>query len=93
MLASQFIPKYLKYFPKRVMDAINAQIDLCEDELKEVRISAIKGLPMLCKDSSSNVEQVVTVLGQLLASQDSVELEVVKKALLTVFSFDAKGIL
>jgi len=90
MLASQFIPKYLKYFPKRVMDAINAQIDLCEDELKEVRVSAIKGLPMLCKDSSSNVEQVVTVLGQLLASQDSVELEVVKKALLTVFSFDAK---
>jgi hypothetical protein len=31
-LAAQFIPKFFKHFPELADSAINAQLDLCEDE-------------------------------------------------------------
>ena len=36
-LAAQFIPKFIKYFPDLVDTAMNAQIDLCEDDSMIVR--------------------------------------------------------
>lgn len=37
-LAAQFIPKFFKHFPELADSAINAQLDLCEDEDVSVRI-------------------------------------------------------
>lgn len=37
-LAAQFIPKFFKHFPELADSAINAQLDLCEDE--DVSVSA-----------------------------------------------------
>lgn len=36
-LASQFIARFFKHFPKLSDDAINAHLDLCEDEDISVR--------------------------------------------------------
>jgi hypothetical protein len=36
MLASQLIPKYLKHFPQKTAPAIDALLDLCEEELIDV---------------------------------------------------------
>lgn len=38
-LAAQFIPKFFKHFPELADSAINAQLDLCEDEDVSVRTS------------------------------------------------------
>lgn len=40
-LAAQFIPKFFKHFPELADSAINAQLDLCEDEDVSVRIRAL----------------------------------------------------
>lgn len=37
-LAAQFIPKFFKHFPELADSAINAQLDLCEDEDVSVRL-------------------------------------------------------
>lgn len=37
ILAGQLIPKYLPLFPNFVESAINAQLDLCEEEDREVK--------------------------------------------------------
>ena len=37
-LAAQFIPKFIKHFPELADSAINAQLDLCEDEDVSVRL-------------------------------------------------------
>ena len=36
ILACQFIPKFFKYFDKLAPQAINAQLDLCEEESRNV---------------------------------------------------------
>lgn len=38
-LAAQFIPKFFSNFPELADAAINAQLDLCEDEDVSVRIT------------------------------------------------------
>lgn len=40
-LAAQFIPKFFKHFPELADSAINAQLDLCEDEDVSVRIRTL----------------------------------------------------
>lgn len=44
-LAAQFIPKFFKHFPELADSAINAQLDLCEDEDVSIGHQAIKELP------------------------------------------------
>jgi hypothetical protein len=65
-LASQLIPKYIKFFKNKIKDAIDAQLDLCEEDDIQLRISAIKGLPGICEESAEDVGQIASVLGQLL---------------------------
>lgn len=45
-LASQFIGKFFKYFPNLAETAIDAQLDLCEDE--DIQVSTI----MTCKQEA-----------------------------------------
>ncbi|KAM7121090.1 LOW QUALITY PROTEIN: apoptosis inhibitor 5-like [Molossus nigricans] len=82
-LAAQFIPKFFKHFPELADSAINAQLDLCEDE--DVSIwQAIKELPQFATGEN---------LPQLLQTDDSAEFNLVNNALLSIFKMGAKGTL
>lgn len=82
-LAAQFIPRFFKYFPSVAETAINAHLDLCEDEnntvrwhlcvaeaaeFLQVRWHAIRGLPLLCTDTPEHSTVVANILCQLLAT-------------------------
>ncbi|XP_013381640.1 apoptosis inhibitor 5-like [Lingula anatina] len=90
-LASQFMARFFKYFPQLSERAIDAQLDLCEDEDVAIRKQAIKDLVTLCKSNPEHVPRISDVLTQLLQSEDSNELSLVTSSLLNLFSFDAKG--
>eukprot|EP00898_Chlorokybus_atmophyticus_P006273 jgi/Chlat1/6647/Chrsp49S06144 len=90
-LAAQLIPRFFGNFPNLHERAMNAQLDLCEEEEVGIRIQAIRGLPLLCKSTPQQVPKVADVLGQLLLTEDSLELDNVKKALLSVIRTDAKA--
>ncbi|KAM6068616.1 apoptosis inhibitor 5 isoform 1-T1 [Theristicus caerulescens] len=90
-LAAQFIPKFFKHFPELADSAINAQLDLCEDEDVSIRRQAIKELPQFA--TGDNLPRVADILTQLLQSDDSAEFNLVNNALLSIFKMDAKGTL
>ncbi|KAM8938988.1 apoptosis inhibitor 5 [Pelodytes ibericus] len=90
-LAAQFIPKFFKYFPDLSDAALNAQLDLCEDEDVSIRRQAIKELSQFA--TGENLPRVADILTQLLQSDDSAEFNLVNNALLSIFKMDAKGTL
>ncbi|KAM9248574.1 LOW QUALITY PROTEIN: apoptosis inhibitor 5-like [Dugong dugon] len=90
-LAAQFIPKFFKHFSELADSAINAQLDLCEDEDVSLRRQAIKELPQFA--TGENLPRVSDILTQLLQTDDSAEFNLVNNALLSIFKMDAKGIL
>ncbi|XP_039600204.1 apoptosis inhibitor 5 [Polypterus senegalus] len=90
-LAAQFIPKFFKSFPDLADAAINAQLDLCEDEDVSIRRQAIKELPQFA--AGEHLPRVADILTQLLQSDDSAEFNLVNNALLCIFKMDAKGTL
>ncbi|XP_056383706.1 apoptosis inhibitor 5 [Hyla sarda] len=90
-LAAQFIPKFFKHFPELSDSALNAQLDLCEDEDVSIRRQAIKELSQFA--TGENLPRVADILTQLLQSDDSAEFNLVNNALLSIFKMDAKGTL
>ncbi|XP_065092825.1 apoptosis inhibitor 5 homolog isoform X2 [Ochlerotatus camptorhynchus] len=92
-LASQFIGKFFKYFPKLSELAIDRQLDLCEDEDAQIRKQAIKDLPQLCKETKEHTPKIADILAQLLITEDVTELQQVHLSLLTLAKFDATGTL
>ncbi|XP_017288325.1 apoptosis inhibitor 5 [Kryptolebias marmoratus] len=90
-LAAQFIPKFFSSFPELADAAINAQLDLCEDEDVSIRRQAIKELPRFA--TGENIFRVADILTQLLQTDDTAEFNQVNAALLSIFKMDAKGTL
>ncbi|XP_018621090.1 apoptosis inhibitor 5 [Scleropages formosus] len=90
-LAAQFIPKFFSHFPELADAAINAQLDLCEDEDVSIRRQAIKELPRFA--AGENLPRVADILTQLLQTDDSAEFNQVNTALISIFKIDAKGTL
>uniref|UniRef100_H3CBP5 Apoptosis inhibitor 5 n=1 Tax=Tetraodon nigroviridis TaxID=99883 RepID=H3CBP5_TETNG len=90
-LAAQFIPKFFSSFPDMADTAINAQLDLCEDEDVSIRRQAIKELPRFA--TGDNILRVSDILTQLLQTDDSAEFNQVTAALISIFKIDAKGTL
>ncbi|KAF9578735.1 Apoptosis inhibitor 5 [Lunasporangiospora selenospora] len=82
-LAAQFIPVFFKHFPDLHNKAIDGAFDLCEDESSLIRQSAIKGLPVLCKDGPQHTIKIADVLCQLLQLDDQ-DLVAVQGALQTL---------
>jgi hypothetical protein len=89
-LACQFIVKFASQFPKLQDEAVDAQIDLCEDEEPIIRRYAIKELPNFCKDSPDNVLKISDILAQLMETEDSVELHVVQGSLFQLLKANPK---
>ncbi|KAJ0989411.1 hypothetical protein J5N97_007767 [Dioscorea zingiberensis] len=90
-LAAQLIPRFFKHFPNLYTKATTALFDLLEEDELPIRIQAIRGLPLLCKDTPEYVSKIVDVLGQLLTSEETVERDAVHKALMTLLRQDAKA--
>ncbi|GFZ12415.1 apoptosis inhibitory protein 5 [Actinidia rufa] len=93
-LSAQLIPKFFKFFPSFSQDALDRQFDLCIDEELGVRVQAIRGLPLFCKDNPEHLSKIVDVLGQLLGqllpAGENVERDAVHKALMTLLRQDIK---
>ncbi|KAJ3686159.1 hypothetical protein LUZ61_015323 [Rhynchospora tenuis] len=90
-LAAQLIPRFFKHFPTLAADAMMAQFDLIEEEELAIRVQAIRGLPLLCKDTPGYVPKIVDVLGQILGSEENVERDAVHKALMSLLRQDVQA--
>ncbi|XP_054159479.1 apoptosis inhibitor 5-like [Oppia nitens] len=90
-LCSQFISKFFVHFPNHYDTAIDALLDLCEDDDTNIRRHAIKELPSICRERKEYVPKIADVLAQLLQTEDSAELNVVNHSLTTLAKYDAKG--
>ncbi|XP_061363444.1 apoptosis inhibitor 5-like protein API5 isoform X2 [Gastrolobium bilobum] len=83
-LAAQLIPKFFKFFPELSGPALDAHLDLLEAEELGVRVQAVRGLPLFCKDAPENIDKVVDILVQILGSEEFVERDAVHKALMSL---------
>lgn len=90
-LAAQLIPRFFKFFPDLSSRAVNAHIDLIEEEELGVRVQAIRGLPLFCKDTPEYLSKIVDILVQVLASDETVERDAVHKALMSLLRQDVKA--
>ncbi|KAG6691206.1 hypothetical protein I3843_10G053400 [Carya illinoinensis] len=90
-LAAQFIPRFFKFFPTLSGPAIDTHLDLIEEEELGVRVQAIRGLPLFCKDTPEHIAKIVDILVQLLASEEFVERDAVHKALMSLLTQDVKA--
>ncbi|CAL9183035.1 unnamed protein product [Musa hybrid cultivar] len=90
-LAAQLIPRFFKSFPTLASKAMTAQFDLVEEDELGIRVQAIRGLPLLCKDTPEYVSKIVDVLGQLLTYEENVERDAVHKALMSLLRQDIKA--
>lgn len=73
--------------------AIDASLDLCEDENIQIRRQAIKDLPLLCKDTKEYTSRIGDILAQLLIVDDPLELQQVHMLLQQLLKYDVKGTL
>lgn len=89
-LAATFISKFFKFFSNLTEKAIEASLDLCEDEDIQIRRLAIKELPNLCKDAKEHVSRMSDILAQLLIVEDQNEYLQVQNSLQQLFKYDAK---
>ncbi|KAJ8952432.1 hypothetical protein NQ318_014524 [Aromia moschata] len=87
-LAAQIISKFFKHFPSLQDQALNAILDLCEDDDSMIRISAMKVLPLLCKDAKEHVPRVADILAQLLQLEDQ-DYNTACNSLIQVFKEDS----
>jgi len=92
-LACQFIPRFFKHFPTLADQAIDAQLDLCEDENTNICKQAIKELPVFCRDMPQHLGRISDILTQLLQAPDPAEVSVTTQALTTLLKSDPKGAL
>ncbi|CAO2816602.1 unnamed protein product [Amaranthus hypochondriacus] len=90
-LAAQLIPRFFKFFPDLSSSAVDAHLDLCEEEDLGVRVQAIRGLPLFCKDTPEYVSKIVDILAQLLMADENVERDAVQKALMSLLRQDVKA--
>eukprot|EP00698_Gefionella_okellyi_P009998 TRINITY_DN2573_c0_g1_i1.p1 TRINITY_DN2573_c0_g1~~TRINITY_DN2573_c0_g1_i1.p1 ORF type:complete len:559 (-),score=193.89 TRINITY_DN2573_c0_g1_i1:66-1742(-) len=90
-LAAQLIPKYFAQFPSLASAAVDAVLDLAEDDVLATRIFAIRSFPLICKDQPTQIENLVNALAQLMQSDESIELETIRVALNKLLAIDAKA--
>jgi len=92
-LACQFIPRFFMYFPSLSDSAINAQMDLCEDDETPIRRQAIRSLQDFCKKSNDSISKITDILTQLLQQEDAVELKIVQSGLEALVKKDSQAAL
>ncbi|CAI0557870.1 unnamed protein product [Linum tenue] len=91
-LAAQLIPRFFKFFPELSNHAVEAHLDLVEEEDLRVRVQAIRGLPLFCK-TPDYLSKIVDILVQLLTAEEVVERDAVHQALMSLLRQDVKSCL
>jgi hypothetical protein len=56
-----------------------------------IRLHAIRGLEMICKNNPSTVRRIAEMLGQLLVSDEKLELQCVKHTFTSLFTIDPQA--
>lgn len=92
-LASQFIARFFPKYRDLANEALDAILDLCEDDDVDIRKQAIKDLPNLCREMKEFLPKIADVLVQLLQTEDKGEMVVIQNSLMSLFRRDAKGTL
>nr|XP_043625289.1 apoptosis inhibitor 5-like protein API5 [Erigeron canadensis] len=90
-LAAQLIPRFFKFFPALFDLAFDALNELCDAEELGIRVQAIRGLHLLCKDKPVYIPKIVDILAQFLITEENVERDAVHKALLSLLRQDVKA--
>lgn len=90
-LSSQFIVRFFGTFPDLSSEALDAILDLCEDEDVNIRKQAIKDMPILCRELKEYLPKITDILCQLLHTGDPGELQVLQTSLMSLFRKDPKG--
>ncbi|CAL1410324.1 unnamed protein product [Linum trigynum] len=91
-LAAQLIPRFFKFFPELSNHAVEAHLDLVEEEDLRVRVQSIRGLPLFCK-TPDYLSKIVDILVQLLTAEEVVERDAVHQALMSLLRQDVKSCL
>jgi len=84
MFAAEKVPEFMPKFPALFNEALEAQMDLCEDENADVRMQACRNLPRLCAHDVANAGAIADVLAQLMKAPSPAELAVAREGLVTV---------
>ncbi|XP_038688939.1 apoptosis inhibitor 5-like protein API5 [Tripterygium wilfordii] len=90
-LAAQLIPRFFKFFPDFSSQAVDVHLDLIEEGDTHVRVHAIRGLPLFCKDTPEYLPKIVDILVQLLAAEEFLERDAVHKAIMSLLRQDVKA--
>ncbi|KFK44729.1 hypothetical protein AALP_AA1G295200 [Arabis alpina] len=90
-LGAQLITRYFKFFPSLSTKAFDVYLDIIEEEDLGVRVQAIRGLPLFCKDTPEYISKIIHVLVQFLNAEESMERDAVHKALMSLFRQDTKA--
>ena len=88
-----FIARFFAHFPGCGSEALEAFFDLCEDDDDQVRLTAIRELPFLCKVLKEYLPKIVDVLAQLLQTEDEAELRMIQSALSQLYKKEVSGTL
>ncbi|XP_050503779.1 apoptosis inhibitor 5 [Diabrotica virgifera virgifera] len=84
-LVTQIIGQYFKHFPQQEDISVDALIDICEDNDPSTRISGIRVLPTICKQSKRLVHKIADILIQLMMVLEQQEFNVTCNSLSQVF--------
>ncbi|CAA0252247.1 unnamed protein product [Arabidopsis thaliana] len=90
-LGAQLIPRYFKFFTSLATEAFDAYLDIFDEVEVGVRVQAIRGLPLFCKDTPDFISKIIDVLVQCLNTEEFVERDAVHKALMSLFRQDTKA--
>lgn len=90
-MAADIIPKYFFMFPELFDRAIDSQLDLCEDEDVLIRRNAVKNLPLFSLSEKRFALRIADALCQLLQSDEEIEFEIAKDALMNSMRMHPQG--
>eukprot|EP00466_Bigelowiella_natans_P020529 jgi/Bigna1/134268/aug1.24_g8976 len=90
-LVTPIIAKFAGHFPDLLDKAIDALLDLCEDDSSAaIRMDAIRGFRALTEHAPQCTARVTMLLTQLLVLDEEAELQVLSKSLAAIFAADIK---
>ncbi|XP_974012.2 apoptosis inhibitor 5 isoform X1 [Tribolium castaneum] len=93
MLAAQILSKFFKHFPSLQDKALNALLDLCEDEESKIRACAMRYLVSICKDVKEHLTKVTDILAQMMQLEEQRDFTTASWCLLQLWKQDSANVL
>ncbi|KAJ3660026.1 hypothetical protein Zmor_011682 [Zophobas morio] len=93
MLAAQILSKFFKHFPSLQDKALNAMLDLCEDEETKIRACAMRYLVSIVKDVKEHLTKVTDILAQMMQLEEQRDYTTASWCLLQLWKEDSVNVL